>query len=82
MQKLGETRPSNPTVLKKALMGGNGSGNPGMGDKRTVTEQDLMAEKNKLSAQLEAEPSLRFDEKFMERRRQVLGELERLVTKK
>lgn len=82
LQKLGETRPSNPTVLKKALMGGNGSGNPGMGDKRTVTEQDLMAEKNKLSAQLEAEPSLRFDEKFMERRRQVLGELERLVTKK
>lgn len=82
LQKLGDRPKPNPTVLKKTLMGGNGTGNPGMGEKRTVSEQDLLAEKNKLSAQLETNPSLRHDAKFMERRSQVLSELERLVTKK
>lgn len=82
LQKLGEKPKANPTVLKKTLMGGNAGGNPGMGDKRNVSEQDLLAEKNKLSAQLESDPSLRHDVKFMERRAQVLSNIERLVTKK
>jgi len=83
LMELGEAqKPTNPTVLKKTLMGGTGTGNPGMGDKRSVSEQDLLAEKKKLNDQLDANPSLRQDEKFMERRRQVLGEIERLVTKK
>lgn len=82
LQKMGEKPKANPTILKKGLMGGNGTGNPGMGEKRSVGEQDLRAENKKINDQLDANPALRFDEKFMERRRQVMGEIERLVTKK
>lgn len=82
LQKLGEKTRPNPTILKKGLMGGNGTGNPAMGEKRSTSEQDLISEKNKINSQLEANPSLRYDQKFMERRSQVLGDIERLVTKK
>lgn len=82
LQKLGEKPKANPTVLKKNLMGGAATGNPGMGEKRSVSEQDLRAENRKLSDQLSANPSLRQDVKFMERRAQILGDLERLVKEK
>lgn len=81
--ELGEgPKPTNPTILKKALMGGVGTGNPGMGGKNATNEQDLRAENKKLSDQLDANPSLRQDVKFMERRAQVLTDLERLVKEK
>lgn len=84
LMELGEAtgKPANPTVLKKNMMGGNTSGNPGMGQKRSVSEQDLRAENKKLSDQLGENPALRSDEKFMERRRQVMSELEKLVQEK
>lgn len=82
MERLGERPKANPTVLKKNMMGATGTGNPGMGEKRGSSEQDLLSEKNKLNMQLETNPNLRHDLKFMERRAQILGEIERLVTKK
>lgn len=82
LQKLGEKPKANPTVLKKNLMGGPSTGNPSMGEKRSVSEQDLRSENKKLSDQLSENPSLRQDVKFMERRAQVLADIERLVTKK
>lgn len=82
MQKLGEKPRTNPTVLKKTMMGGNGTGNPGMGEKRSVSEQDLRSENKKLGDQLNVDPFLRQNVKFMERRAQVLSDLERLVSKK
>ncbi len=82
LQKLGEKPQANPTIIRKNLMGGPNTGNPGMGEKRGVTEQDLRSENKKLSDQLSANPSLRRDVKFMERRAQVLVELERLVKEK
>lgn len=82
LQRLGDPRKANPTVLKKTLMGGSGTGNPGMGDKRSISESDLRSENKKLSDQLSSNPSLRQDVKFMERRAQILSDLERLVAKK
>lgn len=83
MQEIGEApSAANPTVLKKSLMGGANSGNPGMGDKRTRTEQDLRAELKKIGDQLDQNQSLRLDSKFMERKRQVQDDLQRLVTEK
>lgn len=82
LEKLGEKPKPNPTVLKKALMGSNGSGNPGVGSNKGSNEADLLAEKNKLNTQLELNPSLRGDPKFIEQRTRVLEALEKLVTKK
>lgn len=81
LQKLGEKSKPNPTILKKGLMGASGSGNPGQGAQRS-TEQDLRSENKKFSDQLDVNPSLRFDAKFMERRALVLANLERLVKEK
>lgn len=80
LMELGEQTKPNPTVLKKNLMGGSGAGSGG-GSKASTTDS-LLSEKNKINAQLDVNPALRFDEKFMARRAQVLGDIERLVTKK
>lgn len=80
--EIGEAKKPNPMVLKKTLMGGASTGNPSAGANRANSEQDLKSENKKINDQLEAQPALRFDKAFMERRRQVLDNIERLVTKK
>lgn len=82
LKELGEAKKPNPTVLNKTLMGGVSTGNPGAGDKRAVSEADLRSENKKMNDQLDQNQALRFDEKFMERKRQVMDSLMRLVTKK
>ena len=80
--KLGIKPPVNPTVIKKSAMGGTGSGNPGMGNKTSVSESDLLSELKKLNTQLGINPELRKDEKFLKRKADVMQQLERLVTRK
>lgn len=80
LQKMGSPTP-NPTVLPKSLMGGVKTGNPSGGNKPDP-EANLLAENKKIDAQLEANQALRFDEKFMARRRQVIDELARLMKEK
>lgn len=80
--KLGEgPKQTNPTVLKKALMGGSGSGSGGNAS-LNATENDLRSAVKKLGDQLTNNPGLRSDPKFMEQRLKTMSDLERLVTKK
>lgn len=80
--KLGLKVQTNPTVIKKSAMGGMGSGNPGMGGKVAVSENDLRSELKKLSEQADRNPELRMDEKFRKRKAEVMSEIERLATRK
>ena len=74
-----ETKPD-PLVLKKSTMGGTATGNPSGGNKGN-SEEDLLAEKRKLDAQLEANPKLRWDEGFKKKKAELMKNLERLVVK-
>ena len=82
MEKLGlkESKP-NPLVLKKSAMGGVNTGNPSMGTKISVSEQDLLSQLKKLNEQLSQDSSLRLDDNFKKRKAEVISALQKLVYK-
>lgn len=83
LQKLAEKPATpNPTVLKKTMMGGVGTGNPSGGGKAGPNEDSLRAELRKLSDLAAADPNLRRDPKHVERKGQVMEQLERLMKEK
>lgn len=77
--KLGAEKPlTSPKVIPKSLMGGQAKGNPAPG-KTSSSLDDLVSQLKKLSAEVDANPKLRHDEKFQEKRAFLLKEADRLA---
>lgn len=77
--KLGAEKPqASPKVIPKSLMGGTprGSQTPG---KTGSSIDDLVSQLKKLSAEADANPNLRHDEKFQEKRTLLMKEADRLA---
>ena len=80
--KLNAERPlTSPKVIPKSLMGGVARGNPNP-SKTASSVDDVLAEIKKLNSEVEKDPSLRFDDKFKERKTNLLAEADRLVKEK
>ena len=71
--------PQSPKVIPKGLMGSTARGNPGGGK---VTVESKMSELRKLTAEVESNPSLRYDEKHKAARASLMREVETLMQEK
>ena len=71
--------PQSPKVISKTLMGSTARGNPG-GGKMTV--ESKMAELRKLTAEVDANPSLRHNEKHKAARATLMRDVESLMQEK
>ena len=79
LMKLNAPRVGSPKVINKSLMGSTVRGNPSGGGKSKVSVEDKMSELKKLKAEVESNPSLRYDEEHTKRRTSLISEIERLA---
>ncbi len=79
LDELGKKSEPNPKVLKKNLMGGSHTGNPGGGEKKMNTVEKKLAELKKLAEESRLSVDLRNDPKHKALRQKVTREVEVLA---